>query len=57
MFEIQQIASRMKDYDLNKESKGTKVYTPPFCEVFIVETHKILCASETENVGEYDGVW
>ena len=46
----------MKDHDLNKESKGTKVYTPPFCEVFIVETHKILCASETENVGEYDYV-
>ena len=57
MFETQQIVNDMKDCNSTKESKGTKVYTPPVCEVFFVETHKILCASETENVGEYDGVW
>ena len=47
----------MKDCNSTKESKGTKVYTPPVCEVIYVETHKIICSSETENVGEYDGVW
>ena len=47
----------MINYNLNKKSTGTKVYTPPVCEVIYVETHKIICASETENVGEFDGEW
>lgn len=47
----------MKSHNLTKETTGTKAYTPPVCEVIDLEAQKIICASQTESVGENDGVW
>ena len=45
--------------NLTKTSADIQAYTPPVCEVILVGTQRVICASETETeiVGEIEGEW
>lgn len=43
--------------NLSKESAGIQSYAPPVCKVILVGTQRVICTSETENVGETEGEW
>ena len=43
--------------NLTKTSADIQAYTPPVCEVILVGTQRVICASETETVGETEGEW
>lgn len=45
-----------KNYLSNKIA-DFNVYESPTCEVFFVGTQKVICASDTETVGEDEGQW
>lgn len=47
----------MENSNLLKEKAGALSYESPVCLVYYVETHKVICASETENVDEILGEW
>ena len=50
-----QIVSDMKKDNLSNENAHS--YAPPVCEEFYVGLEIVICASETENVGETEGEW
>lgn len=43
--------------NLSKESAGVQHYASPVCEVFLLRTQRVICASETEKVTEQEGEW
>lgn len=43
--------------NLSKERVDFESYAPPICEVIPVGTQMVICASETETVGETEGEW
>ena len=47
----------MKKNSLTKEGADVQVYTSPVCEVILVGTQRVICASETEKVTDEDGEW
>ena len=49
--------SHMNKNNLPNFKTNTKVYIPPTCQVILIETQRVICASGTEDVGEFDGVW
>ena len=42
---------------LSEKCTDSRFYDPPICQVFVLDTHRVICASETETVGEVDGEW
>ena len=42
---------------LSKEIADIQVYESPICEVIILGAQRVICASETEIVGEDEGEW
>jgi hypothetical protein len=44
------------DY-LSKGIADAQGYESPVCEVLFVGTQKVICASDTEVVGEDEGEW
>ena len=55
LFDDLQIVSDMKKDNLSNENAHS--YAPPVCEEFYVGLEIVICASETENVGETEGEW
>lgn len=51
----------MKNNNLTKEGVDTKVYTPPVTRERLIDTKRVVCASETETetekVDDIDGEW
>lgn len=47
----------MKNNNLTKEGADTKVYTPPVTQELLIDTQRVICASETEKVNDIDGEW
>lgn len=47
----------MKHSYLSKEISGIQVYEAPVCEVVYLGAQKVICASDTEVVGEEEGEW
>ena len=47
----------MKKDNLPNENATAHSYAPPVCQEFYVGTQRIICASETEKVGETEGEW
>ena len=47
----------MHTSNLSKSITEQKVYETPTCNVIIVGTHRVICASETEKVTEEEGEW
>ena len=47
----------MRNNNLSKEGADTQVYTPPVTQVIYIGTQRVICASETETVGETEGEW
>jgi len=47
----------MKHKLLSKETSDIDIYMSPVCEVIFVGAQKVICASDTEVVGEDEGEW
>ena len=47
----------MKNNILPNDIADIQVYNTPVCEVILVGTQRVICASETERVGEIEGEW
>lgn len=47
----------MKYNNLTKTGADNQAYTPPVCKAILVGTQRVICASETEKVGETEGEW
>ena len=41
--------------NLSKESAGVRSYAPPVCEVFLVGTQRVICASRDDNGEMHNG--
>ena len=50
-------SNNMKSNNLPNGMAGARSYVPPVCKEFYVGAQSIICASETEIVGETEGEW
>lgn len=47
----------MQSNTLSKSNADIQEYESPVCRVIIVGAQKVICASDTEVVGEDEGEW
>ena len=47
----------MQNNTLSRAKADIQEYESPACEMIFVGTQKVICASETEIVGEDEGEW
>jgi hypothetical protein len=47
----------MQNDTLSRANAENREYESPACEMIVVGTQRVICASETEHVGEEDGQW
>ena len=47
----------MKSNNFSTENAEAKSYASPICQVIIVGTQRVICASETEKVTETESEW
>ena len=57
LFDDLQIVNDMKNNNFSTENAEAKSYASPICQLIDVDTQRVICASETEKVGETEGEW